>query len=63
MIPDIWPEGIIRPIYKRKGNVENPKNYRPIIILGCFSKLFTVVLNARLTKVVDTHETLKENQA
>ena len=63
MIPDIWLEGIIHPIYNRKGNVENPENYRPITILSRFSKLFTAVLNARLTKFVDTHESLEENQA
>ena len=50
IIPDIWLEGIIRPIYKNKGDVENPDNYRPITIFSCFSKLFTAVLNARLTK-------------
>ena len=63
ILPDIWLEGIIRPIYKRKGDVENPENYRPITILSCFSKLFTSVLNARLTKFVEVNDILEENQA
>ena len=63
IIPDIWLEGIIHPIYKSKGDAENPENYRPITILSCFSKLFTSVLNARLTKFVDVNDILEENQA
>ena len=56
IIPEIWLEAIIHPIYKRKGDAENPENYRPIIILSCFSKLLTSVLNARLTKFVDVND-------
>ena len=62
IIPDIWLEGIIRPIYKRKGNIKHPENYRAEQFC-CFSKLFTAILNARSTKFVDIHETLEENQA
>ena len=43
--------------------LKNPDNYRPITILSCFSKLFTAVLNARLTKYVDLNDILQENQA
>ena len=49
IIPDSWIEGSIRPIYKNNGNTRNPENYRPITILSCFGKLFTAVLNLRLT--------------
>ena len=63
IIPESWLEGIIRPIYKNNGNVENPENYRPITILSCFGKLFTAVLNNRLTDFLDQHGTIKENQA
>ena len=63
VIPSSWLEGIIRPIFKKTGDISNPENYRPISILSCFGKLFTSVLNARLTKFVDSHDTLEENQA
>ena len=63
IIPDTWLEGIIRPIYKNNGDVENPENYRPITILSCFGKLFTAVLNKRLTNFLDQNCTIKENQA
>ena len=63
IIPDIWLEGIICPIYKSKGDAEKPENYRPITILICFSKLFSSVLNACLTKFVDVNNIFEENQA
>ena len=46
--PSAWTIGVIRPIYKDKGNRENPNNYRGITILSCFGKLFTNILNSRL---------------
>ena len=44
-LPESWLEGIIKPIYKKKGDPLQPENYRPITILSCFGKLFTAVLN------------------
>ena len=49
-IPDSWLERIIRPIYKRSGNPNEPENDRPIMILSCFGNLFTAVLNQRLNE-------------
>ena len=48
-LPTLWLDGRIRPIFKNKGDSANPENYRPITILSCFSKLFTSILNNRLT--------------
>ena len=63
IIPDSWLEGIIRPIDKRDGDPQNPENYRPITILSCFGKLFTAILNSRLTNFLNYHNILEENQA
>ena len=63
ILPDVWLEGKIRPIFKNKGDRMNPDNYRPITILSCFSKLFTSILNNRLTKFLEIHTALNENQA
>ena len=60
-LPTLWLDG--RPIFKNKGDSANPENYRPITILSCFSKLFTSILNNRLTTFLDTYEILHENQA
>ena len=62
-IPDTWCKGIIFPIYKKKGDVNNPDNYRGITILSCFGKLFTSVINKRLNKILETHGLLCEEQA
>ena len=63
ILPDSWLEGIIKPIYKNKGDPLQPQNYRPITILSCFGKLFTAVLNSRLNKFLNCHDILEENQA
>ena len=48
IVPNSWTEGIICPIYKNKGVVNDPDNYRGITILSCLGKLFSFVLNNRL---------------
>lgn len=53
IIPSAWLKGIIRPIYKNKGDVKNVENFRPITILSCLGKLFTSMLNNRLTEFVE----------
>ena len=63
IIPDEWAVGQIKPIYKNKGPISDPNNYRPITILSCLNKLFTSVLNDRLTHYLDENEILSENQA
>ena len=35
IIPESWLLGTIKPLYKNKGNRNDPKNYRPITILRC----------------------------
>ena len=63
IIPSTWLEGTICPIYKNKGDPKNVSNYRLITILSCLGKLFTSVLNLRLTIFLDNNEILLENQA
>lgn len=45
--PSEWCLGYICPIYK-KGNKEDPLNYRGLTINSCVGKVFTKVLNNRL---------------
>ena len=62
-LPEAWLAGKICPIYKNKGDKLNPDNYRPITILSCLGKLFTAVLNNRLTKFLESSQILQDNQA
>ena len=52
-VPTEWCLGLIQPLYKNKGPISDPDNYRGIILLSCTSKLFTACLNRRLSRYVD----------
>ena len=52
VIPTEWTLGQLTSIFKNKGDRKKATNYRGITILSCLSKLFTSVLNDRLTKWV-----------
>ena len=52
-MPTSWTTGVIRPIYKNKGDREDPNNYRAITILSCFGKIFTSILNNRIRLFIE----------
>ena len=62
-LPESWLEGIIKPIYKKKGVPLQPDNYRPITIPSCFGRLFTAVLNLQLNNFLNKHQILEDDQA
>ena len=47
--PEIWVRSIIIPVFK-KGNQNDPGNYRGISLVSHMGKLFTSLLYNRLTK-------------
>ena len=47
--PRQWAKGVIIPIYK-KGDPNEPSNYRGITLVSCLGKLFTIIVNERLKK-------------
>ena len=63
MIPENWTIGLIKPIYKNKGDIIRPENYRPISLLTCFGKLFTYILNTTLNLYADKSNLINGNQA
>ena len=60
--PDKWAEGFIVPIHK-KGTLNDPNNFRGITLLSVVGKLFTNLINARLSNWAETYHVLLEAQA
>lgn len=60
IIPESWTLGIIKPIYKNKGDPKTPENYRPITILSCLGKLFTLIINNRLKKLSEKYHIIDQ---
>ena len=49
LFPEEWSLAIIQPLHK-KGDLNVPDNYRGISLLNICSKLYSFVLNKRITK-------------
>ena len=62
-VPDVWTKDFIVPIYKKKGDRENPDKCRGITILSRMGKLFTAILNKRINNFLETYGILGEEQA
>ena len=62
-IPNEWATGVIKPIYKNKGDINDADNYRRITLLSCLGKLFTSVINEILTVFIDSNQIMSEAQA
>ncbi len=63
IFPENWTPGLIIPLYKGKGDPKNPVSYRGITLSSCVGKLFTGLMNMRLTKFLDCNQILHDNQA
>lgn len=59
--PENWSTSIISPILK-KGNINDPSNYRGISLLPILSKIFTDILNRRFERWCNAHSVLGEEQ-
>ncbi len=62
-IPEIWSVGVIKPIYKNKGRSDDPDNYRGITLVSCLGKLYTGILNSRLSSFIESNNKITECQA
>jgi len=62
VLSDCWNSAHIVPIYK-KGDVNEPINYRGISLLDTLGKIFTSVINRRLTYFTNIYNCGNESQA
>ena len=53
--------GYISPVFKA-GDMGDPNNYRRITVYSCLGKFFTLIINDRLTKYLDEHNIIHNNQ-
>ena len=63
IIPIDWTIGIIKVLYKNKGDINDINNYRGITLLSCLGKLFTSVINERLYNYLTHANLLGSEQA
>ena len=61
-VPDDWNTSFIVPVFK-SGDKSDPNNYRGISICSNLSKLFTSIINERITKHLATNDLLAQEQA
>ena len=63
VLPEVWSVGLIKPIYKQKGEKTKPENYRPITLVSCIGKLFTGILSNRLYTYAENNDIFSNTQA
>ena len=61
VFPKEWAVGEIVPILK-KGDINNPDNYRGITLISCMGKLFTSILNIRLNTWAEENSVFNDYQ-
>ena len=63
IIPDSWAQILTKMIYKNKGTMSEPENYRPISLVNSALKIFTQILGMRLNKWTEKNKILPEYQS
>ena len=63
ILPSNWTIGVIKPLYKNKGDINDVNNYRGITLLSCIGKLFTSIINSRLYSFLTSQDILGSEQA
>ena len=61
IFPNSWSEGIITPVFK-KGDYNDCNNYRGITLLSCLSKIFTALLDDRLSTWAKKYDLISDAQ-
>ena len=62
VFPERWTESIVLPLFK-KGDANNPNNYRGISLCDASSKVYSTIINLRLQEWVEMNNITGECQA
>ena len=57
-----WRQALIVPIFKKKGDHDDPNCYRGIALISCLAKLFNNILNERLSNFLKKNKVISEFQ-
>lgn len=60
--PAAWKQSIIVPVYKKKGDIHDPKNYRGLSMIPCAAKIFSSILAKRLENWAESKKFFIETQ-
>ena len=55
MVPEAWGVSLLTAIYKGKGDPAQPTNYRGIAVTCILAKVFSSVIEARLSTFLEAH--------
>ena len=61
--PSSWKTATVKPVFKGKGSPSDIKNYRPISLLPCLSKIFEKLIFSRVYEHITSHSLLTEKQS
>lgn len=61
-LPQAWKAAIIVPIFKGKGDRDNPENYRPISLLNGVAKCYEHIVSRQLYSFVEDNGLLSDKQ-
>jgi hypothetical protein len=61
-MPDIWNISIIKPIYKNKGEIDDPTSFRPISLSSSCYRMFMAALTFRLERILIQHSIIPDTQ-
>ena len=62
LFPTCWSHSILIPLHK-KGDINNPDNYRGISLLDVFGKIYTSIINRRITFYINIYGKISDAQA
>ena len=62
LIPDAWQKAIITPIPKMSGYVKDPLKYRGLALQSCIYKIFSVIINSRVSAYLEKSKILVDEQ-